>query len=110
MKPDYSARKFGFPIMPIKDRLKAMTVVNPVSGCWEWQGVKHNGYGRTIMGSRKDGTRRTISAHRLSYKIWNGEIPEGYAEQGNGKSALCDGLRRVQKVLRKRRNRRCRKD
>ena len=78
MEPDYSARKHGMPIMPIKDRLKAMTVENPVSGCWEWQGVKHNGYGRTITGSRKNGTRHTISAHRLAYVVWNGESPDGY--------------------------------
>lgn len=78
MKPDYRARKFGLPTMPIQDRLKSMVVINPVSGCWEWQGTKHNGYGRTITGSRKDGTRRTISAHRLSYEVWNGNIPEGY--------------------------------
>lgn len=78
MKPDYRARKLGFPTMPIRDRLKSMIVINPVSGCWEWQGAKRNGYGRTIIGSRKDGTRRTISAHRLSYEVWNGNIPDGY--------------------------------
>lgn len=78
MKPDYHARKIGLPVMPIKDRLKAMTVTNPKSGCWEWQGIKHNGYGRTITGSRTDGTRHTVSAHRLAYETWNGSIPDGY--------------------------------
>lgn len=78
MKPDYSARKYGFPTMPIEDRLKAMTVKNPVSGCWEWKGTKRRGYGRTIIGSRKDGTRQNITAHRLAYETWVGEIPVGY--------------------------------
>ena len=44
----------------------------------EWQGSKRCGYGRTIIGSRKDGSRKSISAHRLSYQIYVGEIPEGY--------------------------------
>lgn len=78
MKPNYSARRLGFPTMPIKERLLSNISVNLISGCWEWKGSKYNGYGRTIIGSRKDGTRRTISAHRLSYLIWNGEIPDGY--------------------------------
>ena len=78
MKPDYRARKHGFPTMPIKDRLKAMTIICEKSGCWEWQGVKRCGYGRTIVGSRTDGTRRSVSAHRLAYETWKGEIPDGY--------------------------------
>lgn len=78
MTPDYSARKFGMPIMPIKDRLLMHIIVSPISNCWEWQGSKRNGYGRVIVGSRKDGTRKTTSAHRLSYQIYKGEIPDGY--------------------------------
>lgn len=78
MKPDYSARKRGLPTMPIEERLKSKVVINPVSGCWEWQGCKRNGYGHTIIGSRKDGTRRSERAHRLAYIVWKGEIPEGY--------------------------------
>lgn len=78
MKPNYSARKLGFPTMPISDRLMSMVDVNPISGCWEWKGVKRNGYGRTTVGSRKDGTRRSIAAHRLSYLTWVRNIPDGY--------------------------------
>lgn len=78
MTPDYRARKLGMLTMPIGERLKAMTAINPKSGCWEWQGIKRNGYGRTIVGSRKDGTRRSVSSHRLAYEVWNGEIPNGY--------------------------------
>lgn len=78
MQPDYSARKNGLPTMPIKERLIGKTVTNSITGCWEWQGSNRNGYGRTIIGSRKDGTRRTITVHRLAYSLWNGEIPDGY--------------------------------
>jgi hypothetical protein len=76
--PDYSARKQGKPIMDIKDRLMSHVVINPISNCWEWQGNKRQGYGRTIIGSRKDGTRRSVSAHRLSYEVFKGEIPNEY--------------------------------
>lgn len=78
MEPDYTARKYGLPILPLEERLKSMATVNPKSGCWEWQGYKRNGYGRTIIGSRKDGTRKSVAAHRIAYEVWNGEIPEGY--------------------------------
>ena len=77
MKPDYSARKYGLPTMPIAERLYSK-INKTKSGCWEWQGATKNGYGHTIIGSRKDGSRRTISTHRLSYMISKGEIPEGY--------------------------------
>lgn len=77
MTPDYKARKKGLPIMPTKERLLEHIVVNNVTGCWEWVGCKRRGYGHTIIGSRKDGTRKTIAAHRLSYLIFHGEIPAG---------------------------------
>lgn len=45
------------------------------SGCWEWHGTlsKQGSYG-TITISRQ---RKGIKAHRLSYKMFKGEIPEG---------------------------------
>ena len=75
--PDYSARKRGLPTMPLDERLKANMVVNVTTGCWEWQGSKRNGYGRITIGSRKDGTRRVAMAHRVSYELFKGEIPDG---------------------------------
>lgn len=47
------------------------------TGCWEWNGSTRNGYGRITVGSRTDGTRRTMSAHRLSYELHFGDISEG---------------------------------
>jgi hypothetical protein len=47
------------------------------TGCWEWNGSKRNGYGRMIIGSRTDGTRKYVSTHRLSYELHYGEIPKG---------------------------------
>lgn len=57
------------------ETIKTRVKVNPVTGCWEWLGTKRNGYGRTTTGSRKDGTRKSISAHRLSYQLFKGDIP-----------------------------------
>jgi hypothetical protein len=65
MKPDYSARKRGEPTLPLANRLYSHIQKNERSGCWEWQGSKRNGYGRMIIGSRTDGTRKSESAHRI---------------------------------------------
>lgn len=77
VKPDYSARKRGLPTMSLEDRIKANIIINPITNCWEWQGTKRSGYGRMIMGSRTDGTRKSKSAHRVSYEYFQGEIPDG---------------------------------
>lgn len=75
--PDYKARKRAEPTMPIKERLYSHIDKNERSGCWEWQGSIRSGYGRLIVGSRKDGTRKSASAHRVSYLVFKGEIPDG---------------------------------
>lgn len=75
---DYRARKRGEPTMPTKQRLISHVKINSVSDCWEWQGCIRGGYGRLTIGSRKDGSRKSVSAHRLSYEIFKGIIPETY--------------------------------
>ncbi len=56
-----------------------MTKVELVDGCWEWQGSRRrNGYGQLVVGSRTDGSRHTEGAHRVSYELFVGSIPEGY--------------------------------
>lgn len=39
--------------------------------CWEWQASKHYGYGQFNRGDR------IMVAHRLSYELTNGPIPDG---------------------------------
>ena len=54
----------------INDRFWAK--VEKTDNCWEWIGSKNNyGYGKIIL------LRKLISAHRLSWIIHNGDIPEG---------------------------------
>lgn len=40
--------------------------------CWNWIGPKTNGYGRISLGRE-----RSEAAHRFSYRVVNGDIPEG---------------------------------
>lgn len=60
------------------ETIRTKVRVNPMTGCWEWIGTKRNGYGRTMAGSRTDGTRKSVSAHRLSYQLFKGDIPPGH--------------------------------
>jgi hypothetical protein len=66
----------GQTVYPLKERLNRLSKAMP-SGCIEWQSTIRNGYGRLIIGSRTDGSRKSVSAHRLAYEVHVGEIPEG---------------------------------
>ena len=46
---------------------------NESNGCWNWTGATFtNGYGRVMLGSRRDGNRKTVSVHRLAMHMWRG--------------------------------------
>lgn len=52
--------------------------VNKSDDCWLWTaGKDSSGYGKLNVGSRADLKQTIISAHRLSWQIHFGEIPEG---------------------------------
>ncbi len=59
------------------ERIERMISVDKKTECWNWTGTTRNGYGRLITGSRSDGSRRSVSAHRFSYECFNGKILEG---------------------------------
>lgn len=65
----------GQEVLDPKVRIARLTTVNIVSGCWEWNRPEPSGYGHLIVGSRTDGTRRSMKAHRYSYAIYNGTDP-----------------------------------
>lgn len=67
---------YGDPSAPLKrdqsigDRLAGLT--NKTEECWEWVGAKsRTGYGRFRM------NERTVQAHRATYELLVGRIPEG---------------------------------
>lgn len=76
-KPNYRNRIQGKPVIPMEIRLKKMVDVDS-NGCWNWTGsFRSSGYGKINVGSNKLGTRRTVTASRLSYETFVGKIPDG---------------------------------
>lgn len=57
---------------PLKDRIKSNTTINE-RGCWVWQRhITPNGYGVISVNGKSS------SAHRTSYTLFKGRIPEGF--------------------------------
>lgn len=65
------------PAAPLVDRLMEMFIPEPMSGCWLWLG-HHNksGHGKITIA---DGTKRGRKeyAHRVSWLLFRGPIPDG---------------------------------
>lgn len=49
----------------------------PTSGCWLWGSTMTKGYGQIRVGKKSVGTLRYGSAHRVSYTLFRGPIPDG---------------------------------
>ena len=59
----------------LAERFEAKVERIPFMGCWVWMGATHeNGYGVIGRTGKGSGNER---AHRLAYKLYRGEIPEG---------------------------------
>ena len=57
-----------------EERIRRNIVRSFGDGCWHWTGMKNDrGYGYVYLHS----ARRMVRAHRLSYELFVGEIPEG---------------------------------
>ena len=60
------------------------------SGCWEWQGaISRAGYGFFSV------NRKLRTAHRVSYEMCVGDIPEGTGYHGTCVMHICDNRRCV---------------
>lgn len=58
------------------ERFMSHVMPEPMSGCWLWIGGRSgNGYG--LWGIREKGLKRTEGAHRRSYFLHKGKIPNG---------------------------------
>lgn len=62
--------------VPSMGKAKFMSRVSvDENGCWLWTGwVQRNGYGCFKLGGR---TGEFVRAHRLSWMVWRGPIPDG---------------------------------
>jgi len=60
----------------MKTRFLASFCPEPMSGCWLWEyGLNCYGYG---VINTKDTKRKALGAHRVSYVMHKGPIPEGF--------------------------------
>ncbi len=61
-----------------RENFEKLYIPEPNSGCWLWNAaIDKKGYGRSCVGSRRDGTRRYDRAHRISYVMHVAPIPSG---------------------------------
>lgn len=61
---------------------------NAVSGCWEWIASTNQKYGH-ISVSNVGGTKKMRNAHRVSWELYNGPIPEGLQVLHKCDNRLC---------------------
>jgi HNH endonuclease len=60
--------------MTVTERLFALSIPEPNSGCWLWlAAVAPNGYGKICITANR--AKQSIGAHRVSYETFNGAIP-----------------------------------
>jgi hypothetical protein len=63
----------GRPRVPLEERFWQRVAVS--DGCWEWTGTRDkDGYGEI---SRPGTNAGKVRAHRLSWELHNGDVPEG---------------------------------
>jgi len=63
-----------------QERIERLSIPEPNSGCWLWLGAARPSasgilYGRMVVGSRSNGSRRTVGAHRYSYEAFKKDVP-----------------------------------
>lgn len=74
----------------INERFSQRFVIDQVSGCWNWIGTSDNhGYG-VIAGTLNGAHHKKILAHRASWIIFYGPIPDGDGAHGTVVMHKCD--------------------
>lgn len=66
--------------LDVSERFWRMTDQRGPDECWVWTGSvqRHRmGHGQMSVGSRTDGSKRSVMAHRVSWEIHYGPIPDG---------------------------------
>jgi hypothetical protein len=63
-------------LLPVPPAERFWSRVEKTDTCWLWRGTRHpGGYGR--LSQKIDGVWRNIYAHRFSYELLVGPIPDG---------------------------------
>lgn len=67
-------------VRPLMDRFDAKWMPEPNTGCWLWTGATNDGasrYGKFMVESHGHAQRIVDFAHRVSWRLHRGEIPDG---------------------------------
>lgn len=80
-------------VRPLDERFWEKVIVRGEGECWSWTGAtQYGGYG--VLGSH--GKRgKLVRAHRLSYEIHNGPIPEGMVIRHSCDNPACTNPRHL---------------
>ena len=90
MSPDVLKR-----FMAKVEKQTAVTSPHVDTPCHLWTASTREGYGAIQIGSRRNGGRRTIGAHRLAYEHWVGSLPKLGGHHGACVMHRCDNRRCV---------------
>lgn len=63
--------------LSLEERFWLHVIALDDESCWLWTGATYKGYGKMFV-CREHGVVKTDYAHRISYRIHFGEIPDGY--------------------------------
>ncbi len=78
------------PIIPVKERLLASCKPNGKTGCWDWVRYVYPDKHPTIgTGLKRLGNSKKVKAHRVSYEIFVGPIPDGLVVRHKCDNKLC---------------------
>jgi hypothetical protein len=58
----------------LEERVSKVQVIDGLTPCWEWTRARVRGYGQ--FGVRRAGKQKMVRAHRFSWELYNGPIPE----------------------------------
>ncbi len=87
--------------------LSSRYIPEPNSGCWLWLGELNSaGYGRISQGNNKIGKRVRSLAHRVSYELAKGPVPEGFDLDHLCRVPCCINPDHLEPVTRSENNRR----
>ena len=84
-------------MMTLKERWERKNGRAGLDDCWIWQGAKlPKGYGTIPW--RGDGKQQNLYAHRVSYELHKGKIPEGKEIDHTCKNPSCSNPKHLEAV------------